>query len=158
LTNYTVVNSNIVSPAGAIAASVAATATNTTTATTTATTTITTPITAEVDWYTFQYRGGELPLTVWMDVEPFGDAEFTIVDAESAQGIMAGTALTPTTTIGSGLANPIQPGYLYWQAEFEEADTYFVMVEPSDEAAGDVLYAIYALGPGVGRVIEPVEE
>jgi SH3-like domain-containing protein len=175
LTNYALVHPNIVAPAGAVAASVAATATNTTTATTTGTVTAaitpTVTVTATelgegwqvlspgaVDWYSFQYRGGDLPLTIWMDVEPFENAQFTVVDAESAQEIMAGTDTTPTATSGTGRANPIEPGYLFWQAEFDEADVYYVMVEPSDAATGDVLYAIYALGPGVGRVIEPVED
>ena len=96
-------------------------------------------------------------MTIWMDLEPFDNAEFTIMNAETAQAIMAGTPPTPLTAVGSGRANPVQPGYLYWQAEFPEADTFYIMVEPSDNASGDVLYSIEALGPGVGRVIEAVE-
>lgn len=183
LTSYTLVSPNVIpsSQVGA-AATTAATVTATGTATTTATTTTTTAITAttavtaaigvtttelgqgwqvlgsgETAWYTVQYRGGNLPLTIWMDAEPFEDASFTVVNADTAQAIIAGTPLTPTNVIGSGRDNPVQPGYLYWQAEFDEADTFYVMVEADDEAAGDVLYSIQALGPGVGRVIAPVE-
>lgn len=180
LTSYTLVSPNIIA-AGVAAASVAASVTATTTTTATATTTdtaviATTPVTAtatvsttelgegwqvlsagDVDWYTFQYRGGDLPLTIWMDMEPFGDAEFTVLNADVAQQIMAGTLTTPTTVIGRGRANPVEPGYIFWQAEFPEADTFYVMVEPLDSAAGDALYSINVLGPGVGRVIEPVE-
>jgi len=174
LTSYTQVSPNVILPdlVPAAAAGVAAnvTATTTTTTTTTAPITVTTALTTtelgddwqtlsdgETDWYTFQYRGGDLPLTIWMDLEPSGDAEFTIVNAETAQAIMAGTPPTPLTVVGSGRANPVQPGYLYWQAEFPEADTFYIMVEPSANAVGDVLYSIEALGPGVGRVIEAAE-
>lgn len=177
LTNYTQISPNIVSSPLAIAATVAATSTTTgTAATATGTITATAPVTTatlltatalgegwqvlgadEVDWYTFQYRGGDLPLTVWMDLEPVDGAQFTVFDAESAQAIMAGAPVTSTEVIGEGQANPLEPGYLFWQAEFLEADTFYVMVQPSDTATGDVLYAIYALGPGVGRIIEPVE-
>jgi SH3-like domain-containing protein len=176
LTSYTLVSPNVIAAAlpGA-AASVAATGTTTTTATspltTTAVVTATAGVTAtelgkgwqvlgdgEVDWYTFQYRGGDLPLTIWMDMEPFEDASFTVVSADVAQEIMAGTTITPTTVIGSGRANPVEPGYLFWQAEFAEADTFYVMVQAENTAGGDVLYSINALGPGVGRFIEPVEE
>jgi len=172
LTSYTLVSPNVIlpDPLPAAAAGVAANITATTTATTTAPITTTGVLTptdlgddwqtlsdGETDWYTFQYRGGELPLTIWMDLEPFDDAEFTIVNAETAQAIMAGTPPTPLTVVGSGRANPVQPGYLYWQAEFPEADTFYIMVEPSESATGDVLYSIEALGPGVGRVIEAVE-
>jgi uncharacterized protein YraI len=111
----------------------------------------------DVDWYTFQYRGGNLPLTVWMDVEPYSDAQFTVLNTESAQAIMAGTTITPTNVVGRGIANPIEPGYLFWQANFTEADTYYVMVTPSAAADGNVLYTINALGPGVGRVVEPAQ-
>ncbi len=185
LTNYTLLSENIIASAqlpGA-AASVATSVTGTTTTTATATITetgtaitSTTPITAtaavsatelgnrwqvlgpgEVDWYMLQYRGGELPLTIWMDLDPFEDAVFTVMNARSAQAMMAGDALPANAVIGRGRANPVEPGYLYWQSEFAEADTFYIMVEASDSAEGDVLYSINALGPGVGRVIEPVE-
>jgi hypothetical protein len=92
-----------------------------------------------------------------MDVEPYDNAEFTVVNAETAQAMMADAETTPTSVVGRGRANPVEPGYLFWQAEFAEADTFYVIVEPVDSAEGDVLYSIHALGPGVGRAIEPVE-
>ena len=177
LTNYTLISPNVVSPAGlpAVAASIATSVTATTTVATGTVITPTALITAtagitptelgkgwqvlsagDVDWYTFQYRGGELPLTLWMDVEPFGDASFTVVNQETALAIMAGSSPT-LNTVGRGRANPTEPGYLYWQTEFAEADTFYVMVMPATSAGGDVLYSINALGPGVGRAIEPVE-
>jgi SH3-like domain-containing protein len=176
LTNYTTISPNIISPAGTIGATVGATATVTSTTVPTGTTAITptTPLTATelggnwqtlesggTAWYSFQYRGGDLPLTVWMDLEPFAAAEFVVMDATTAESIMAGTTITPTDVItdviGRGRANPVEPGYLYWQADFAEADTYYVLVQPTDDATVDVLYTITALGPGVGRIIEPVE-
>jgi uncharacterized protein YraI len=189
LTNYTAVSANVIGGVDGIAASIGATVTATTTATATITDTAgvtetienaTTPITTtatmtttelaagwrvlapgERAWYTFQYRGGELPLTIWMDMEPFESAEFTVMDAESAQAMMADASVAGGTVIGNGRANPLEAGYLFWQAEFDEADTFYVMVEADDEIAdgttNEVLYSIYALGPGVGRVVETVE-
>lgn len=172
LTSYTLISPNVISPAGLVGASVGATVTVTATETVTPSAPITpaTTITAtelggswkvlaadEVAWYSFQYRGGELPLTLWMDLEPFADATFVVLNAATAQAMMAGTTTVPATVIGRGRANPVEPGYLYWQADFAEADTYYVMVQATDDAAGDVLYSINALGPGVGRIITPVE-
>jgi uncharacterized protein YgiM (DUF1202 family) len=188
LTNYITVSPNVIGGVDGIAASVGATVTATATATTTVTGTesvtetaenTTAPITTtaamtttelaagwrilapgERAWYTFQYRGGELPLTIWMDMEPFESAEFTVMDAESAQAMMADENAT-VTPIGNGRPNPLEAGYLFWQAEFDEADTFYVMVEADDQitvgTTDEVLYSIYALGPGVGRVVEAVE-
>jgi uncharacterized protein YgiM (DUF1202 family) len=173
LTSYTLVSPNVVTPSllPVVAANVAATVTTTSTApvTTTSTVTATNGITTtelgddwqvlsngETDWFSFQYRGGNLPLTIWMDLEPFNQAQFTVVNAETFQAMLDGTAPTPLPVVGSGLTNPVQPGYLYWQADFPEADTYYVMVAPTRAANGsDVLYSINALGPGVARGIEP---
>jgi hypothetical protein len=110
-----------------------------------------------VDWYSFQYRGGQLPLTIWMDMEPVAGASFTVVDAETATGIMAGTLAEPETEVGQGRSNPVEPGYLFWQAEFVEADTFYVMVEATAATEDEVFYSLNALGPGVARVVEPVD-
>jgi uncharacterized protein YgiM (DUF1202 family) len=109
----------------------------------------------EIDWYTVQYRGGELPFTLWMDMEPFGDAAFTVVNEETAGAIMADTAPADFDVIGRGISNPVEPGYLFWRAAFDEADTYYVMVE--NTGADDVLYSLHALGAGVGRTIATAE-
>lgn len=169
LTSYALISPNVITPD--VLPPVTVTETTTTTETTTAPAPVaaTPTVTAtelggawqvlsegEIAWYTFQYRGGDLPLTLWMDVEPFNEAQFTVVNAETAQAMMAGTIDSPATIIGRGRSNPVEPGYLYWQADFAEADVYYVMVEADDTVDGDVFYAIYALGPGVGRVIEPV--
>lgn len=176
LTSYTLISPNVISPTGLIGSSVGATVTSTGTVTATDTAPPTTPITPTTNvtttelgdgwevlaadgtaWYSFQYRGGGLPLTIWMDMEPFADATFVVLNETTAQEMMAGTTATPTTVIGRGRSNPVEPGYLFWQADFAEADTYYVMVQPTDDAAGDVLYSINVLGPGVGRIITPVE-
>jgi uncharacterized protein YraI len=109
----------------------------------------------ETHWYTFQYRGGELPVTLWMDVEPFGGADFTVVDEATATSLMEDTTPSVTDPIGRGIANPIEPGYLFWHAGFAEADTYYVMVQHA--GTGDTLYSINALGPGVGRTVQEAE-
>jgi len=174
LTSYTLVSPNVILPSAlpGAAATIAATSTATVTAPVIATAPVTTSnvvsvtelgdnwqtITpGETDWYSFQYRGGNLPLTIWMDLDPFDQAQFTVVSAETFTAIMNGTATTPVPVVASGLTNPVQPGYLFWQANFPEADTYYIMVAPTASAGGDVLYSINALGPGVARGIEPVQ-
>jgi len=174
LTSYTLVSPNVILPSAlpGAAATIASTLTTTETAPVTATTTVTTSNVVsttelgdnwrtislgETDWYSFQYRGGNLPLTLWMDFDPFNQAQFTVVSAETFATLMNGTATTPIPVVGSGLTNPVQPGYLYWQANFPEADTYYIMVTPTAAAEGDVLYSINALGPGVARGIEPAQ-
>jgi uncharacterized protein YraI len=174
LTDYVLVSPNVITPTGlpGVAATLAATGTtpisSTSTVTTVGAVTATNAFTATAlgenwrvlgtgatQWYSFQYRGGNLPLTIWLDLDPAGQAQFTVVSAETFQAIMNGTAPTPFPIIGSGMSNPVQPGYLFWQASFPEADTYYVMVTPTTSAAGNVLYALNALGPGVARAVEP---
>jgi len=173
LTSYTLVSPNVILPSAlpGAAATIAATLTATATAPVTATASVTTTNAVSVtelgdnwqtistggtDWYSFQYRGGSLPLTIWMDLDPFDQAQFTVVSAETFAAITNGTATTPVPVVGSGITNPVQPGYLFWQANFPEADTYYIMVTPTAAAGGNVLYSISALGPGVARGIEPV--
>jgi len=178
LTDYTLVAANVVTPpalpgaAATIAATLAATGTTPITSTSvitsvSAVTPTNTISTTELGdnwrvlapgasaWYSFQYRGGNLPLTLWLDLDPFGQAQFTVVTAETFQAIENGTAPTPLPVVGSGISNPVQPGYLFWQANFPEADTYYVMVTPTAAATSNILYSLNALGPGVARAIEP---
>jgi SH3-like domain-containing protein len=178
LTSYTLVSPNVITPAAlpGAAATIAATLAATGTTPLTSTTPITgvSPVTAtnslsvtelgdnwhvltpgQTVWYSFQYRGGNLPLTIWLDLDPFDQAQFTVVTAETFQAIENGAAPSPLPVVASGISNPVQPGYLFWQATFPEADTYYVMVAPTTAAAGDVLYSINALGPGVARAIQP---
>jgi SH3-like domain-containing protein len=108
----------------------------------------------ETHWYSFQYRGNSLPVTVWMDAEPIQGAGFTVVSADTALALINGTEPTPFNTIGSGRANPVEPGYLFWRGDFPEADTFYVMAQNTGQ--NDMLYSLNALGPGVGRSIVPV--
>jgi len=105
----------------------------------------------ETQWYTFQYRGGGLPVHVWMDVEPDQGVVFNILDQETAQSILAGVAPQVVNAVGRGMANPVEPGYLLWQADFPEADIYYVMVQY--KGPGDVVYAVHAAGPGLSRPV-----
>lgn len=105
----------------------------------------------ETHWYTFQYRGGGLPVHVWMDVEPDQGAVFNILNQDTALSILAGVAPTVVNAIGRGTANPVEPGYLFWRADFPEADILYVMVQ--HEGPGDVVYSIHAAGPGLGRPV-----
>jgi hypothetical protein len=105
----------------------------------------------ETHWYTFQYRGGGLPVHVWMDVEPDQGAVFNILSQETALSILAGVAPTVVNAIGRGTANPVEPGYLFWRADFPEADIFYVMVQ--HQGPGDVVYSIHAAGPGLSRPV-----
>jgi hypothetical protein len=105
----------------------------------------------ETHWYTFQYRGGGLPVHVWMDVEPDKGAVFNILDRQTALTILAGVAPNVVNAIGRGTANPVEPGYMFWRADFPEADIYYVMVQ--HEGPGDVVYAIHVAGPGLSRPV-----
>jgi hypothetical protein len=105
----------------------------------------------ETHWYTFQYRGGQLPVHVWMDVEPSGGAVFNILDRQTALAILAGVAPTVVNAIGRGTTNPVEPGYSFWLADFPEADVFYVMVQ--HQGPGNVLYSISAAGPGLGRPV-----
>ena len=84
-----------------------------------------------------------------MDVEPADGAGFRILDEENAQAVMAGSAPDDVENIGRGTANPAEGGYLFWRGVFEEAGTFYVMVEQNVE--GDVFYSIHAAGPGLSR-------
>ena len=105
----------------------------------------------ETDWYTFQYRGGELPVHVWMDVEPDKGAVFNILDQETALSVLAGVAPNVVNAIGRGTSNPVEPGYLFWRADFPEADIFYVMVQ--HEGPGEFVYSIHAAGPGLSRPV-----
>ncbi|MCC6458751.1 MAG: SH3 domain-containing protein [Caldilineaceae bacterium] len=105
----------------------------------------------ETHWYTFQYRGGNLPVHVWMDMEPNGGAVFNILNRETALAVLAGVAPTVVNAIGRGTANPVEPGYSFWLASFPEADIFYVMVQ--HQGPGNVLYSIHAAGPGLGRPV-----
>lgn len=105
----------------------------------------------ETHWYTFQYRGGGLPVHVWMDVEPDKGAVFNILDQKTALSVLAGVAPNVVNAIGRGTANPVEPGYLFWRADFPEADIFYVMVQ--HEGPGDVVYSIHAAGPGLSRPV-----
>jgi hypothetical protein len=105
----------------------------------------------ETHWYTIQYRGGGLPVHVWMDVEPDQGAVFNILSQETALTILAGVAPTVVNAIGRGSANPVEPGYQFWRADFPEADILYVMVQ--HEGPGDVVYSIHAAGPGLSRPV-----
>jgi uncharacterized protein YraI len=101
----------------------------------------------ENHWYTFQVRGGQLPVHLWMDVEPSNGAAFSVFNESDAQAIMAGANRADFAAVGSGTADPA--GYLFWPGVFAEAGTFYVLVEPS--AQGDVHYSIYAAGSGLAR-------
>jgi SH3-like domain-containing protein len=106
-------------------------------------------------WYSVQYRGGGLPVTIWMDAEPIEGALFNVVSADTALAIMNGTAPTLFNTLGRGRPNPVEPGYLFWSGDFPEADTLYVMVQ--NTGTEDIRYSVNALGSGVGRSILPAE-
>jgi hypothetical protein len=86
-----------------------------------------------------------------MDIEPGNGAIFNILNEATALTILAGVAPTVVNAIGRGTVNPVEPGYVFWRADFPEADTLYVMVQHL--GTGDTIYSIDAGGPGLGRSI-----
>ncbi len=103
----------------------------------------------EAAWYTFQHNGGDLPVHIWMDIQPTDGASFAIYDRASAEAIMAGGNPDEFAAIGQGTPNPTEPGYLFWRGTFEEAGEFFVLVSQNTDS--DIRYSIYAAGPGLAR-------
>jgi hypothetical protein len=102
-----------------------------------------------MDLYTFDHSGGDLPVHIWMDVQPPEGAGFGVYDQMTAEAIMAGGDPNEFTAIGRGTPNPTEPGYLFWRGTFEEAGQFYVIVQHGWE--GPVNYSIYAAGPGLAR-------
>ena len=103
----------------------------------------------ESHWYTFQHQGGDLPVHIWMDIEPNEGAGFRVYTEENARAIMAGSNPDDVDDIGRGTTNPVEPGYLFWRGVFEEAGPFYVMVMHGWQ--DDVYYSIHAAGPGLSR-------
>jgi hypothetical protein len=103
----------------------------------------------ESHWYTFGHRGDELPVHIWMDVEPNEGAGFFVFDEESAQSIFDGADPRDVNAVGRGTTNPVEPGYLFWRGVIENDGTYYILVEHGWTDA--VSYAIYAAGSGLAR-------
>ncbi len=103
----------------------------------------------ESHWYTFRHRGDNLPVHVWMDVEPSEGAGFHVFDEETAESIFAGADPIEADAIGRGNPNPVEPGYLFWRGVIENEGTYYILIEHG--WTDDVSYAIYAAGPGLAR-------
>lgn len=103
----------------------------------------------EMNLFTFQHSGGNLPVHVWMDVQPNNSAMFGIYDEESAQAIMGGQDVTEFSAIGMGTPNPTEPGSLFWRGTFEEAGQFYIIVWNTSQ--DNAQYSIYAAGPGLAR-------
>jgi hypothetical protein len=111
----------------------------------------------EAHWYTFRHRGDQLPVHIWMDVEPNEGAGFHIFDEDEAMIVMDGTTNPhDANAIGRGTRNPVEPGYLFWQGTFEEEGLFYVMIEHGWN--DDIVYTIYGAGPGLGRVAPETAE
>lgn len=103
----------------------------------------------ESHWYTFRHRGDQLPVHIWMDVDPNEGAGFRIFGEEEAMAVMEGANPNEVDDVGRGARNEVEPGQLFWRGTFENAGTYYVFIEHGWE--GEVSYAIYAAGPGLGQ-------
>jgi hypothetical protein len=86
-----------------------------------------------------------------MDVEPDKGAIFNILSQETALSVLAGVAPNVVNAIGRGTANPVEPGYIFWRADFLEADIFYVMVQ--HEGPGNVVYGLHVAGPGLSRPV-----
>jgi hypothetical protein len=104
----------------------------------------------ESHWYTFRHRGNQLPVHIWMDIEPNEGAGFHVFNEDQAQAVMAGANPLDVNAVGRGTTNPIEPGYLFWRGTFENEGIYYVLVEHG--WTGEVSYTLYAAGSGLGRL------
>jgi hypothetical protein len=103
----------------------------------------------EAHWYTFDHRGDNLPVHIWMDVVPNEGAGFHVFDEDEARAVMDGT-VNPidANAVGRGTPNEEEPGHLFWRGTFENPGTYYVMFEHG--WTGDVEYTLFASGSGLG--------
>jgi len=102
----------------------------------------------ESRWYTFQHLGDNEPVQIWLDAEPNEGAHFRVFNEENALSIMAGSDPNDVEDIGRGTSNPDEPGDLFWRGDFEEAGTFYVLVDQTWQE--DINYSIYVAGPGLG--------
>jgi hypothetical protein len=98
----------------------------------------------ESRWYTFRHQGDGLPVQIWMDADPNEGAGFRVFSEENAMAVMAGSAPDDVDDIGRGTSNPDEAGDLFWRGEFEEAGTFYVLIEHGWQ--GDVFYSLYSAG------------
>jgi hypothetical protein len=97
-------------------------------------------------WYAFQYRGDGSQIWVQLDVEPTGGAAFHVWTPEQIRRWGLGEEVHP---IGRGSADPSAGGGLLWTGVFNDAGTYYVVVEHTESQPGTSYYLLDVSGDGV---------
>jgi TolB protein len=100
----------------------------------------------ETVWYAFQYAGDGSQIRVQLEVEPAGGAAFLVWTPEQIRRWGLGEEVHP---IGRGSADPSAGGGLLWTGSFNDAGTYYVVVEPSGSLGGTSYYLLDVSGDGV---------
>ena len=97
-------------------------------------------------WYAFQYGGDGSQIRVQLDVEPAGGAAFHVWTPEQIRRWGLGEEVHP---IGRGSADPSAGGGLLWTGVFNDAGTYYVVVEHTESQPGTSYYLLDVSGDGV---------
>jgi hypothetical protein len=103
-------------------------------------------------WYAFQYGGDGSQIQIRMDVEPAGGAAFHVWTPEQIRRWGLGEEVHP---IGRGSADPSAGGGLLWTGSFNDAGTYYVVVEHTRNQPGTSYYLLDVSGDGVSLSAAP---
>ncbi len=100
----------------------------------------------ESTWYAFQYAGDGSQIEVRLEVEPAGSAAFDVWTPGEIERWGLGLEAEP---IGGGSADPSSDRALVWSGNFNDAGTYYVVVEHSGSQPGASYYLLAISGDGV---------
>ena len=106
----------------------------------------------ESAWYAFQYGGDGSQIQVELDAVPAGGAAFHIWTPDQIRRWGLGEEVHP---IGRGSADPSAGAGLLWTGGFNDAGTYYVVVEHSGNQAGTSYYQLDVSGEGVSLSTSP---
>jgi TolB protein len=94
-------------------------------------------------WYAFQYAGDGSQIQIRMEVEPVGGAKF---DVWTPKGVERWRLGLDTEPVGSGSQDPHAAGALIWSGSFNDAGTYYVVVEHASGQPGTSYYLLTIRG------------
>lgn len=100
----------------------------------------------ESHWYAFQYAGDGSQIQVRLEVEPAESATFVVWTPEQIRRWGLGEYVEP---IGRGSDDPSTGGGPLWSGNFNDAGTYYVVVEHAGDQLGTSYYLLTVSGDGV---------
>ena len=102
--------------------------------------------TGESYWYAFEYAGDGSQIQIRLEVEPAESAMFQVWTPAEIERWRLGLEAKP---IGRGSADPSAAGVLLWSGNFNDAGTYYVIVESGHSEPGTSYYLLTVSGDGV---------